>query len=349
MGPGVRGRRGPQRRSRPPAWPACAAGDLVLAACSGGADSLALAAALAFVAPRLGLRAGGVTVDHGLQPGSAERAGEVAASLAGLGLDPVRGRRRDGRRRRGRAARRPRPARPATRRSTRPPRRTAPARSCSATPWTTRRRPSCSGWPAGRAAGRWPGCPPGRGRYRRPLLGRAPRPRRGPPAPRWAWCPGTTRTTRDPAYARARVRHQALPALEDGARPGGGRGAGPHRRPAAGRRRVRSTTWRPPRADSCRVDAGSAAGLDRAGCAALPAAIRARVLRDGGDRGRAARRGAHRRARRPGRRPGDRAGAGSAGSTCPAGCEPRRRDGKVWFDRASESAEADEGETRWTN
>jgi tRNA(Ile)-lysidine synthase len=65
------------------------AGDLVLAACSGGADSLALAAALAHEAPRQGLRAGGVTVDHGLQPGSAQRARRVAAALAGLGLDPV--------------------------------------------------------------------------------------------------------------------------------------------------------------------------------------------------------------------------------------------------------------------
>jgi tRNA(Ile)-lysidine synthase len=65
-------------------------GDLVLAACSGGPDSLALAAALAFVAPRAGLRAGAVTVDHGLQEGSAERAVEVAATLRGLGLDPVR-------------------------------------------------------------------------------------------------------------------------------------------------------------------------------------------------------------------------------------------------------------------
>src|SRR5690349_19131178 len=65
------------------------AGDLVLVACSGGADSLALAAAAAFVAPRLGLRAGGVTVDHGLQPGSAERAGEIAAQMTRLGLDPV--------------------------------------------------------------------------------------------------------------------------------------------------------------------------------------------------------------------------------------------------------------------
>jgi tRNA(Ile)-lysidine synthase len=64
-------------------------GELVLAACSGGADSLALAAALAFEAPRFGLRAGGVTVDHGLQPGSAQRAAAVTRVLAGMGLDPV--------------------------------------------------------------------------------------------------------------------------------------------------------------------------------------------------------------------------------------------------------------------
>ena len=68
-----------------------APGDLVLAACSGGADSLALAAALAFVAPRAGLRAGGVTVDHGLQDGSAMRAAEVTSALSALGLDPVLG------------------------------------------------------------------------------------------------------------------------------------------------------------------------------------------------------------------------------------------------------------------
>ena len=67
-----------------------APGDLVLAACSGGADSLALAAAAAFEAPRLGLRAGGVTVDHGLQAGSAEQAEKVTKTLAAMGLDPVR-------------------------------------------------------------------------------------------------------------------------------------------------------------------------------------------------------------------------------------------------------------------
>jgi len=67
-----------------------APGALVLTACSGGADSLALAAALAFAGPREGLRVGGVTVDHGLQEGSAGRAASVAATLTELGLDPVR-------------------------------------------------------------------------------------------------------------------------------------------------------------------------------------------------------------------------------------------------------------------
>ncbi|MGI5524366.1 tRNA lysidine(34) synthetase TilS [Micromonospora sp. CA-259024] len=53
-------------------------GGPVLVACSGGADSLALAAATVFVAPRLGRTPVLVTVDHGLQDGSAERAATVA-------------------------------------------------------------------------------------------------------------------------------------------------------------------------------------------------------------------------------------------------------------------------------
>ncbi|MCZ2817579.1 tRNA lysidine(34) synthetase TilS [Modestobacter sp. VKM Ac-2984] len=61
----------------------------VLAACSGGADSVALAAALAFEAPRAGRPVGGVTVDHGLQPGSAEQADRTAGLLRALGLSPV--------------------------------------------------------------------------------------------------------------------------------------------------------------------------------------------------------------------------------------------------------------------
>ncbi|WP_406311441.1 tRNA lysidine(34) synthetase TilS [Streptosporangium sp. NBC_01639] len=64
-------------------------GALVLVACSGGADSLALAAGLGFVAPRAGLRAGLLTVDHGLQPGSADQAADVVRLAATLGLVPA--------------------------------------------------------------------------------------------------------------------------------------------------------------------------------------------------------------------------------------------------------------------
>ncbi|SDU20196.1 tRNA lysidine(34) synthetase TilS [Jiangella alkaliphila] len=65
-------------------------GATVLVACSGGADSLSLAAATAWVAARAGLRAGAVCIDHGLQAGSAQRARSTAAALCGgLGLDPV--------------------------------------------------------------------------------------------------------------------------------------------------------------------------------------------------------------------------------------------------------------------
>lgn len=66
-----------------------AADSLVLVACSGGADSLALAAATAFVAAPAGLRAGAVVVDHCLQSGSAAAAQRAADQCCALGLDPV--------------------------------------------------------------------------------------------------------------------------------------------------------------------------------------------------------------------------------------------------------------------
>jgi tRNA(Ile)-lysidine synthase len=68
---------------------AASAQELVLVALSGGPDSLALAAATAFEAPRAGLRAGAVIVDHGLQPGSADVAAAAARQAEALGLDPV--------------------------------------------------------------------------------------------------------------------------------------------------------------------------------------------------------------------------------------------------------------------
>ncbi|GAA1941165.1 tRNA lysidine(34) synthetase TilS [Nocardioides hwasunensis] len=62
-------------------------GDVVAVACSGGADSLALASAAVFEGHKLGLRVAGVTVDHGLQPGSAEQAERVVAQLGAIGVD----------------------------------------------------------------------------------------------------------------------------------------------------------------------------------------------------------------------------------------------------------------------
>ena len=62
-------------------------GDVVVVACSGGADSLALASAAVFEGHKLGLRVVGVTVDHGLQKGSADQADRVVSQLAALGVD----------------------------------------------------------------------------------------------------------------------------------------------------------------------------------------------------------------------------------------------------------------------
>jgi len=82
----------------PQPGPAAAAPPLLLVACSGGPDSLALAAVAAFFARirRDGTRAyriGAVVVDHGLQDGSAEVAARAAGALRQLGLAPVQVRR----------------------------------------------------------------------------------------------------------------------------------------------------------------------------------------------------------------------------------------------------------------
>jgi tRNA(Ile)-lysidine synthase len=58
----------------------------VIVACSGGGDSVALAAAAAFVCARAGRRAQLITIDHALQDGSAQRAERVIALGRQLGL-----------------------------------------------------------------------------------------------------------------------------------------------------------------------------------------------------------------------------------------------------------------------
>ncbi|GGC93572.1 hypothetical protein GCM10011512_20740 [Tersicoccus solisilvae] len=74
---------GPDTATRP------IAGVHALVACSGGADSLALAAAAAHLARRGDARVGAVVVDHGLHPDSAAIAARAAEQCIALGLAPV--------------------------------------------------------------------------------------------------------------------------------------------------------------------------------------------------------------------------------------------------------------------
>jgi tRNA(Ile)-lysidine synthase len=194
-------------------------GDLVLAACSGGADSLALAAALAHEAPRLGLRGGGVTVDHGLQDGSAERASRVATVLRELGLDPVHqvgvtvpaGPGSGGPEAAARTARYAALEQVAEQ-----------AGAAAVLLGHTRDDQAETvllGLARGAGGRALAGMPARRGRFRRPLLGAARATLREACAAQHLE-PWEDPHNADPAYARARVRHQALPALEEALGPG---------------------------------------------------------------------------------------------------------------------------------
>jgi tRNA(Ile)-lysidine synthase len=305
-----------------------AAGDLVLAACSGGADSLALAAAAAFVAPRLGLRAGGVTVDHGLQPGSAERAGEVTALLSGLGLDPVRA-----------AAV------------------TVPPPATAAGPEAAARRARYAaldvaakeygavavllghtlddqaetvllGLARGSGGRSLAGMPARRGPYRRPFLA-VRRATTGAACAELGLVPWQDPRNRDFRFTRARVRHQALPALEAALGPGVAEALA---RTAAQLRADAECLDDLAFAESgqLRQSASDPAGLEARWLSALPAAIRARVLRDA-----AIMAGCPHGALTAGHV--DRIDAlvtawrGQRWVDLPGGVRARRRDGKVWF------------------
>ena len=304
-----------------------AAGELVLVACSGGADSLALAAATAFAAPRLGLRAGGVTVDHRLQPGSAERAAEIAALLAKLGLDPVRST----------AVTVPLTGASGPENAARVARYgalDAAAGECGAVAvllghtLDDQAETVLLGLVRGSGGRSLAGMPARRGRYRRPLLAV----RRAVTAAACAELglePWQDPHNADFRFTRARVRHQALPALEAALGPGVAEALA---RTAAQLRADAECLDDLAFAESGQLrQAGSdPAGLDVAWLASLPAAIRTRVLRDA--------------AVMAGCPPGALA-AGHVGQVdalvtawrgqrwadLPGGVRARRQAGKVWF------------------
>jgi tRNA(Ile)-lysidine synthase len=303
-------------------------GALVLVACSGGADSLALAAAAAFVAPRLGLRVGGVTVDHGLQPGSAERAAGVAALLGQLGLDPVRSV----------AVTVPSAGGgsgpEAAARTARYHALDAAARDYRAAAvllghtLDDQAETVLLGLARGSGGRSLAGMPARRGCYRRPLLAV----RRA--ATRAACTELGLEPWQDPhnsdfRYARARVRHQALPALETALGPGVAEALA---RTASQLRADAECLDELAFAESgqLRGDCSDPAGLEAGWLRALPAAIRTRVLRDA-----AIMAGC----------PHGTLTAGHVGAIdalitgwhgqrwvdLPGGVRARRRDGKVWF------------------
>jgi len=197
-------------------------GALVLVACSGGPDSLALAAAAGWLArsPRSpGWRAGAVVVDHGLQAGSAEAAEGAAAACRALGLDPVEvvavavgaGPGSGGLEAAARTARYA--ALDAVRE------RTGAAAVLLGHTRDDQAEQVLLGLARGSGARSLSGMPPRRGALRRPLLA-LPRATTVAACTALGLAPWHDPTNADPARARARVRTRLLPALEAELGPG---------------------------------------------------------------------------------------------------------------------------------
>jgi len=246
------------------------AGDLVLAAVSGGPDSTALAAALAFVAPRRRLRAGAVVVDHGLRPDSGERAAEAAARCTAAGLDPVELRRVTVG-----ASGGPEAAARAARYAALD---AAADASGAAVVLLGHTRDDQAetvllGLGRGSGARSLAGMAPVAGRYRRPFLG-VDRSQTHAACAALGLLVHDDPHNGDRAFARVRVRLDALPALQGALGPGVGRAL--------------ARTARLLRDDADALDAVAAAeylrvvgpdGADVAELAALPRGVRTRVLR----------------------------------------------------------------------
>ncbi len=204
-------------------------GDTVLVACSGGADSLALAAALAFESRRVGrsvrsrgfaIRAGAVIVDHGLQRGSDDVAAKAAEQCRALGLDPVLVRQADVDRAGGEgleaAARAARYAELDAAASD-----TGAAAVLLGHTLDDQAEQVLLSLARGSGARALGGIPPTRGLYRRPLLAlRRAELRAACEAQALDPWDDPTNEPGDAAPLRTRVRHELLPALEDVLGPG---------------------------------------------------------------------------------------------------------------------------------
>ena len=231
----------------------------VAAAVSGGADSLALAAGLAFERPG----SSALVVDHGLQPGSAAVAAQAADVCAGLGLLPhvlTAGPARDAGA--GGPEARARAVRYALLDAA------ADAHGLAAVllghTLDDQAETVLLGLVRGAGSRALAGMAPARGRYLRPLLG-------VPRAVTHAACAEARAVAwqdphnDDPAYARVRARHRVLPVLERELGPG----------VAAALARTAAQL----REDADALDALTPSTDHVAELAALPGALRARAVK----------------------------------------------------------------------
>lgn len=233
-----------------------------------------MAAALAFVAPRAGLRGGAVTVDHGLQEGSARRAADVAAIMTGLGLDPVLSIT---------VAVTPQAGPEADARAARYQALDRAARELHAKAvllghtLDDQAETVLLGLARGSGSRSLAGMPARRGLYRRPLLGL----RRASTAAACAALglePWQDPHNHDFRFTRARVRHQLIPALEQALGPGVAEALA---RTASQLRADAECLDDLAFAESAQLrgDCSDPAGLDARHLSDLPRAIRTRVLR----------------------------------------------------------------------
>jgi tRNA(Ile)-lysidine synthase len=245
-------------------------GETVLLACSGGADSTALAAAAVFESRAAGWRVAAVVVDHGLQPGSADTCAATVGRLRGLGVPDVHPVRVEVGRYGG-----PEAAARAVRYAALDDRADGLAARCVLLGHTRddQAETVLLGLARGSGARSLAGMPAVAGRYRRPLLNL-------PRATTTAACaaeglpvwddPHNT----DPAFARVRVRRRVLPVLEAELGPGVS---------AALARTARLLRDDADALDElaagARADCHTVGGLDAGRLAALQPAVRRRVLR----------------------------------------------------------------------
>ena len=190
-------------------------GARLVVACSGGADSLALLAATVFEARRPAHEVIGVTVDHGLQPGSADQAGRVVEQMRSLGAEPR--------------------LVTVTVGTTGGPEAAARAARYAALEEAAREHDADAvllghtrddqaetvllGLARGSGTRSLAGMPPRQGRFRRPLLDLTRDDTRAACAAQGI-TPWADPHNDDPAFARVRVRHRVLPVLEEELGPG---------------------------------------------------------------------------------------------------------------------------------